>query len=653
MIENLRGKFLFFFALLAISALLMLYTLHRSLYDNKEMIRFEKNIAEPLNRIASLALDVESHYMFKLLPEDRRIREISKQKVDWQPKIGQIFTYLRQESRDDPALQKSVSVLEKDWNRFIRSMQKENKIGDAIIDNSTFVLVRYVTIYNAFRQSLEYNRKEIFSHFLKRFTQNQKFLTKLFYFAAFVFVISFFFMTTILYKINHLNKKLQENLYDKEAYQTKLNEANAKLSHYSEKLEKEVQQRTQEALEHLLYHPLTKLPNRTSFLRDTQNFERISVALFDIDDFGTYNDLFGSEVGDQIIKAYAKFLRESISPRYTLYHLQGDQFAIVETDPTQYENFKKSVEEIAHKVHEFHYIDIHGDFLLHLSIGVAIDRPDALTKAEIALKEAKKSGKLLVIYSDKLDRSKHMLRNITMIEKLNRAIGEERIVPYLQPVADIKTGRIVKYEILARMIDEKGDIHLPQAFIDLAKTLKLYPKITQIIFDKAIEVAQKHHVDISVNITTEDIQNHDTRVHIVQRLAKSEVASYITLEVAETEKITNLEEFSRFLKHLQTLGAHVAIDDFGSGCSNIFQILTSRIDCFKFDGSLIGQIDTNEEAKEIIKGINELAHDLKIHTAAKFVRSREIFDIVRGLGIDYAQGSVIGDPKSVEETFAS
>ena len=653
MIKNLRIKFLLFFLTLISAAGVMIYTLYQSISDHAAMIRFETNVVQPLDHLATSALHVESRYLQQLLPEGRSNEDTVLEITQWRPEVQRIFAQLHREVDYDPAMRNIVEILQKDWDRYIETIQAQNRIGDAIIDNSKSVLVRYINAYQAFHKSLDYNRRLLFSQIMGQLTQNLNRQKNLFYFALAIFIISFGLMTTVLLGINRMNKKLQNYLYTKEEYQKQLDEANAKLSRYSKELEQEVKKRTHEALEHLLYHPLTKLPNRTNLLQQIENLDRASAALFNIDNFVAYNDLFGAEVGDRIIKAYAKFLRESIPLRYTLYHLQGDEFAIVETDPKHHDHFKKRIEEIAKKVYEFHYLDLNGDFLLHLSIGVAVDTSDALIKADMALKHAKKSKERIVYFSDTLIKPQQILANINMTKELSQAIKEDRIIPYLQPIAEAETGRIVKYETLARLIDSNGNIHPPKDFIPLAKTVKLYPEITRIIFEKALQIAQTYDIDINVNISAEDIKHHDTKESIIRHLMHSKAAHHLTFEMLETDEIDNYDDIRLFFTQIKTQGVKVAIDDFGSGYSNFAEILKLHVDYLKLDGSFIERLDRDEEAREFVRVINDLAHGLHIETIAEFVTTEEILQVLRELNVDYVQGYLIGEPKSIEEILAS
>jgi diguanylate cyclase (GGDEF)-like protein len=471
----------------------------------------------------------------------------------------------------------------------------------------------------------------------------------MFYVAAVLLIATIVLLTFLLLEVNSINARLQTYLEEREDYQNRLAKANAELSKYSEKLEEEVERRTEEALEHLLKNPLTKLPNRLSFVEKLQEYDKASVGLFNIDRFQSYNDLFGSKVGDQIIKEYAGYLRATIPYIYEIYHLQGDEFAIFEPNPKNSQTFLSLMRQISQLVHEFHFIDKDGDFVLQASIGVAIDQPQPLAKADMALRHAKHSNESMILFSGTLVRSQNYLTNITMTKLLTKAIKERRIVPYFQTIADVRDKKPVKYEVLARLIDDNGKVISPGAFMPLAKKIKLYPEITKIIFDKAMDVIETHGLPLSVNVSADDIHHIPTRDYIIDRLAMSTRSDFLTIELLESEEAKNYEDVQSFIRRVKRYGAQVAIDDFGSGYSNFAKILKLKVDYLKIDGSFIKKVDTDPDSREFVDIIQKLASTYHLKTVAEYVASEEIYKTVQSMGIDYVQGYYIAKPLPLEK----
>jgi len=158
---------------------------------------------------------------------------------------------------------------------------------------------------------------------------------------------------------------------------------------------------------------------------------------------------------------------------------------------------------------------------------------------------------------------------------------------------------------------------------------------------KRLEFMQK---PITINIAIDDILNAKVSSFILRKLQKHPFPDLITFEILETNEILNYTKVSNFIKKIKAFNCSVAIDDFGSGYSNFEQVLKLDIDYIKIDGSLIKNIDTNKENEIVTKTIISFAKELGVKTIAEFVSNEAIFDKVKMLGIDYAQGYYIGKP---------
>ena len=218
------------------------------------------------------------------------------------------------------------------------------------------------------------------------------------------------------------------------------------------------------------------------------------------------------------------------------------------------------------------------------------------------------------------------------------------IVPYFQPIIDNKTNAIVKFEALSRLVDENGVIHSPYNFIPIAKTIKVYDKITMAIIDKSFEMFEKHPFDFSINLSVEDIINQEMYDYILKKLHTSGMGERVTFELLESEKVNDFSKVFHFFNEIRRYGAKVAIDDFGSGFSNFSYIIKLNPDFIKIDGSLIKEIDQDKNAQIVVETIVDFSKKLGIKTVAEFVHSSTVLSTVKQLGIDYSQGYFIDIP---------
>ncbi|MGP1450973.1 MAG: putative bifunctional diguanylate cyclase/phosphodiesterase [Wolinella sp.] len=392
---------------------------------------------------------------------------------------------------------------------------------------------------------------------------------------------------------------------------------------------------------------LTGLVNRVKLIEDIELFEPLALCLINIDGFSNVNDVYGIEFGDQILKLVAKRIVQALPERaYTPYRLDGDEFAIllIEPDVNHEQVFKRAMESI--NVEPF----INQGQVVYLTarMGIAVhEGRDSLSKASLALKHAKERRRGVVVYERHFDLESAYKSNIIWANRLFKAISEQRIVPFFQPILNIKTGVSEKYEALVRMIDEDGNEISPYHFLEIAKKTKQYHHITKIMVHEGIKQAKKHNVEISINLSIDDLENPSTLAYIFDEIKQSGCGEKIIFEITESEGMGNYAKVRDFIAEIRKLGCKIAIDDFGSGYSNFMHILELEIDFLKIDGSIVKNILENVRSHALLCSIVRLAQELGIKCVAEFVSSRELLEGVSEGGVEFAQGFYIGRP-SVE-----
>lgn len=413
---------------------------------------------------------------------------------------------------------------------------------------------------------------------------------------------------------------------------------------------------------------LTHLPNRTKLLSDMSGTEYPVLFLINIDSFSEINDLYGYKVGDELLSLLATKLSKAIglfksvytfnrAPHgWMLYKLSSDEYAFLMPEAPTKEEQEKIAYSIYHLIENSHFwcqgIDIEIKVTLGISDSDKItiddwDKPkNILSDADMALKKAKNEGLSFLFYSDEMDLKNNYIKNIDCAKKLKNAIAEDKIVPYFQPIQDIKTGEIKKYEVLMRLIDDGGCAIGPLSFLDVAKSSKQYAKLTRIIIQKSFEWFADKPYEFSINISYDDITDDETKQYIFDMLIKYGIGDRVVFEFLESEGIKNYEDVKIFIDEVRKYGCKCAIDDFGSGYSSFEHILKLKTEYLKIDGSIIKNIDTDNDAKAVARAIVSFANDLGIKTVAEFVHSQEVLDTVRSLGITYAQGYLISEPKA-------
>lgn len=389
------------------------------------------------------------------------------------------------------------------------------------------------------------------------------------------------------------------------------------------------------------YDQLTSLPNRQKMLLDISEKNPTSCVIFNIDEFKEINDFFGTENGDKILKDIAKWF---LNFDFETYRIDGDEFAILYYDNIAADIIKHNIENLLSLFEDelFHIEDetIH----IRFSAGIAKVKNNLLTKADIAVHLAKEKKIKIAIYEEDANIEQKYKRNIAVARSIREALLENRIICFYQPIVDSRTGKIIKYETLVRMLDEKNQVIPPLEFLSIAKKTKLYSHITKEVIHNACNTFKDKKESFSINLSIDDIKDANTVQEIIKTIIKTNTASRIIFEILESEGIENYDEVVNFITQIKSLGAKIAIDDFGTGYSNFEHILKLNVDFIKIDGSLIKNIVHNEKHRIIVETIVDFANKINAKTIAEFVSEEDIYNAIKEIGVDFSQGYFTGKP---------
>ena len=390
---------------------------------------------------------------------------------------------------------------------------------------------------------------------------------------------------------------------------------------------------------------LTGLPNRIKLLQHIDLMSTPNFAIIDINNFKLINDLYGLKTGDDLLVSLSQHLADTLNKQYILFRLGSDQFGILADNFLSPQKFELSIMRLLKEIKENNYqLD---ELELQLSLTAGISRNDSefiIPRAEQALQQAKKDNKEYSIIDPTLTDKDIYQENILWAHKLSEALTEKRIIPYYQPIIDNRTGIISKYEALVRLIDGDSVIS-PFFFLEAAKSTRQYAALTKVMIEHSFKTIQKYQASISINFTVDDIRNEKTISFFKEKLNEFNIAEKVVIELTESEGIENYQEVAQFIADMKKLGCRIAIDDFGTGYSNFTHLMHLDVDFLKIDGSIIKNILTDKNAEIIAKTLVDFAKRLEIETIAEFVETKEIFDKVSELGIDYSQGYFLGKPE--------
>lgn len=229
---------------------------------------------------------------------------------------------------------------------------------------------------------------------------------------------------------------------------------------------------------------------------------------------------------------------------------------------------------------------------------------------------------------------------------LKKALEDDAISPYFQPIVNLKTNSIEKYECLARMSHE-NEIISPAFFLKPAKVSGILPELTRVIIEKSFKVMQNSELEFSINITDDDLKENYLMEFLKNMCSKYNIVPQrVTLEVLENISSYDTKEAIEQLESLKKAGHKISIDDFGAESSNFARVQRLNVDYIKIDGSFIKDIVEDENSLNIVKTIIYYAKRSNIKVIAEFVHSKTVLDILKVLDIDYVQGYYLGKPKA-------
>lgn len=421
-----------------------------------------------------------------------------------------------------------------------------------------------------------------------------------------------------------------------------------KFLEYNQNLERMVEKKTYELENKYLYDQRTQLPNATMLKNDLLGAKSGYMILLDISHFSVLNKEYGKDFANKVILNTAKKLSSNIISNAKLYKVESDRFAYVVDAKMEEEVEFHCNQIISFFDHDNIVVD---DVEINISFCLGADKirdevSETLVNCEYALDKAKEFGsRRCEIYNEKdLDfiNKKESLKWLRLTREL---IDNDGIEPYFQPIMDVHTGKIVKYEVLARGV-YNGEVTDPTYFLNSAEKLGMLTTITRTIIKKSFLFFQDKELEFSINLTEKDLIDDTLLSYLNNHLKLYNIKpSQVTFEILENITVVkNADIIKEKLKSLQEMGFKTAVDDFGVENSNLSRFLDMHFDFIKIDGVFIKDLKKSKKSEKLTKAIVSLAKSLNMKTIAEYVTDEETYNRVKDLGVDYAQGFHVGKP---------
>lgn len=401
------------------------------------------------------------------------------------------------------------------------------------------------------------------------------------------------------------------------------------------------------------YDYLTGLPNSFQMQESLDAGEYKHIVLLDISNFSTINKQYGKETANTILQTVAKELTNHTTARSALFKAESDRFIFLlkEEDPEKIEIFCQQIigffDTKSIKVKQQH-------INIGFSIGIAkiTEQEKSILNAEYALEFGKGLGSRYYYFFDgdaqNIQKEKDIIKWLDVTKEM---LEKNLIEPYYQPIVNIKSGEIVKYEVLARGY-YNGELYSPYQFLGSAERMGLISSLTRMIINKSFAYFEGTDICFSINLTQRDLLDKYLMTFLQQKLQTYDIQpKNVTFEILESVTAEEyLEILLKQLKNLKKMGFEIAMDDFGIENSTFSRMLEIDFDYIKIDAAFIKNLENDSiKDKVIVSAIVGMAKALNIPTIAEFVKNEKILQIVKDLGVDMAQGEYFAQPQKFIE----
>ena len=411
---------------------------------------------------------------------------------------------------------------------------------------------------------------------------------------------------------------------------------------------------------HQAYHdPLTDLPNRDMFVerldtalrRSERTGSPVGVLFLDLDGFKSVNDRLGHTAGDDLLRAVASRLRDSLRGIDGIARFGGDEFAILLEDLTD----EAEADDVAGRLVErlrAPYRLVGHEIVVSASVGVATalgPRNDLLRDADLAMYQAKASGK---DRHQTFEASMHtaVLERLALEGDLERAVQRDELLLHYQPIVRLRTGKIIGVEALVRWQHPDRGLVAPRGFVPLAEETRLIVEIGDWVLREACRQAARwqadsHSLSVCVNLSSVQLSEPGFVDLVADALSETSADPRgLILEITETVLMQDVGATVATLRELKELCVQLAVDDFGTGYSSLQYLRGFPIDILKIAKSFVDGVAGASDESALARAIIDLGDSFQLRVVAEGVERREQYERLLALGCELGQGFLFARP---------
>ncbi|WP_164271813.1 EAL domain-containing protein [Stenotrophomonas sp. B1-1] len=420
---------------------------------------------------------------------------------------------------------------------------------------------------------------------------------------------------------------------------------------------------------HASHDPLTGLINRREIERLLENaLLQVrseggvhSLCYINLDHFKLVNDSFGHAAGDQMLRGFAEYLIGAVRDGDWVGRLGADEFAVFLARASQ-DEAKRVLQRLLRNLGQATFPISEGSPQLSCSIGVVEVTADAqdvnwlMSAADSACYAAKQAGRNRIhcFNEDRLALEERR-QEAERLQRVSRAMAENRMLLYAQRIAKVGDPGYLHYEVLVRMRDAAGALHLPGQFMPAVErygmAVALDRHVLGLLF-RHLQVCPAHVRQLglcNVNVSAQSIAEPGFLAFVCDLLERNRaLAAKLCFEITETAAISNLTQARAFIDAVKARGCRMALDDFGSGLSSFGYLRQLPADILKIDGAFVRDMGSDPVSHATVRAISELGRELQMEVVAEWVETEEVANALAALGVQGLQGFAIERPQPLE-----
>ena len=409
---------------------------------------------------------------------------------------------------------------------------------------------------------------------------------------------------------------------------------------------------------------MTGLINRREFERRLQRVldsaksnESHALLYLDLDQFKIVNDSCGHVAGDELLRQVSSLLTQKVRKRDTLARLGGDEFGVL-LEHCHPDQAMQIANQMRMAIQNYCFLWEDRSFRIGASIGLVPIKAGVDTLASVfrtadsACYAAKELGRnrVHVFQTGDLELAQRH-GEMQWIPRIQEALTQNSFTLFVQPIFPIDNKYSLHYEVLLRMVNRNGELMLPSVFIPVAERYNQMQAIDRWVIQHAFEALRNpdivpDNIGLAINLSGQSLSDPQFLEFVERQIVSKKIdLERICFEITETAAIGNLIHAQRFFSALKPRGCRFALDDFGSGLSSFAYLKTLPVDFLKIDGAFVKDMASDPIDYAMVEAIHRIGHVMGIETIAEFVESDLILSLLKTIGVNYAQGHSLANPR--------